>query len=393
MLALAIKAELPLICIEVDDPLNVEAILEATVGVKVVRVKPPVQHGVASMHDIKRGKGRVYYWEHPPVVDWSKVYRYFTKVHASLIVIAPKQKHPVMYDAGLLVTPPALIKKFVRQFSQPTDVSLVVSLLVGLSYRQAVEISKLAMAAFGEFTPRSVRRIRSRYFQTVSGLQPVSTEYDFYQPAPDLVSWLALNGRLLTLSDVPDYLVPRGILFTGLPGTGKTMGAKYIANELDLPLFLINIAQLLSKYYGESSKNLENLLRQVSEFAPCVLLIDEIEKLFVEDTEGATQRLLSQLLWWLQERPGGVLTLFTTNDDTKLPRELYRPGRIDLQILFPPLDFSEAQLFVQALSKQIGVLQRVDLDAREYTPAELTGLVYTQAKKEFLSLTKEKGLC
>jgi ATP-dependent 26S proteasome regulatory subunit len=80
--------------------------------------------------------------------------------------------------------------------------------------------------------------------------------------------------------------------------------------------------------------------------APCVLLFDEVEKLFGnENEEGTTTRILSLILWWLQEHRSKIVTIMTTNNLKAIPRELYRPGRIDQVIKIAMLTIPEAKLF------------------------------------------------
>ena len=182
----------------------------------------------------------------------------------------------------------------------------------------------------------------------------LSTELFFYTPTPTLVEWLSSAGRFLTQFD-EDLLTPRGLLFNGPPGTGKTMGAKYLARELELPLYHLDVAYLMEKYVGESENNLRVALKQAETSAPCVMLIDEVEKLFNDgsDDSGVTSRMLSSILWWLQEHKAKVLTIMTTNKESAIPPELYRPGRIDSEINFTNMELSEAVHFIGELSQKL----------------------------------------
>jgi ATP-dependent 26S proteasome regulatory subunit len=130
--------------------------------------------------------------------------------------------------------------------------------------------------------------------------------------------------------------MPRGLLFNGPPGTGKTSGAKWVAHQLGVPLFRVDVAGAKGRFVGDSETTLALNLSRVDQEEPCVALIDEVEKLFGHDSHdsGTTAGMLSQMLWWLAEHKSRVLTIMTTNNDKILPKELYREGRIDEVMTF-----------------------------------------------------------
>lgn len=126
---------------------------------------------------------------------------------------------------------------------------------------------------------------------------------------------------------------PKGVLLCGVPGTGKTQMAKETAWRLQVNLIQFDIGRLSSKEYGSSEAKMDHFLRRVCANAPCVMLIDEIEKTFHEDKAGEGMhevklQQLSQLLDWMQNRKENVLTFITANNIARLPVELLRDGRI-----------------------------------------------------------------
>ena len=125
--------------------------------------------------------------------------------------------------------------------------------------------------------------------------------------------------------------------------TGKTSAAKYIAGSMGIPLYRLDVATSLNKYIGESEIRMMKILRQLEEYAPCVVLLDEVEKVFVSDSDsGVVQRMMSQLLWWLSEHRSQVLTIMTTNNRKAIPPELFREGRINDVMEIPPMNSSQA---------------------------------------------------
>jgi hypothetical protein len=132
--------------------------------------------------------------------------------------------------------------------------------------------------------------------------------------------------------------------------TGKSAGSKYIAEHFDIPLYHLDVGAIKGKYVGDSEGNLNAALAQVDQMAPCVLLIDEIEKVFASQNDsGVTSSLLGTLLWWLQEHKSQVFTIMTTNNRLSIPKELYREGRIDEVMVFQGLE-TQTQAMEFALS-------------------------------------------
>lgn len=394
MLELAIESKLPLITIQTDDTVNVGSILGVVAGKKAALWSPTLKTPIA--------KGSINYVLFTDKLNYKSAYQTFSDKEASLVVVNPPVAHSGAFDAGVLTTPPEMIHRFVITYGGDKHHEGLMAALAGLSYEQVFQISKMAMAKHGEYTPRAVRDIRRTFFGTVRGLQMLSTEFFFYQPAPTLQKWLSGSGRFLTEFDEP-LLTPRGLLFNGPPGTGKTMGAKYLARELDLPLYHLDVASLMEKYVGESENNLRIALKQAETSAPCIMLIDEVEKLFHggSDDSGVTSRMLSSILWWLQEHKAKVFTVMTTNKEAAIPPELYRPGRIDGEINFTTMKivtdgFDFMARLVVKLEKETGI-KLGTFDANqfpkpEYSHAELTQFVMDRLKTNYLKIEKEGEL-
>ena len=125
---------------------------------------------------------------------------------------------------------------------------------------------------------------------------------------------------------------PRGMLLVGVPGCGKSMCAKAVAADWQLPLLKLDTSGIYDKFVGESEKRFLAAIRSAERAAPAVLWIDEIEKAFSAGSDndgGVSTRILGTFLSWLQERRGDVFVVATANDIGKLPPELVRKGRFD----------------------------------------------------------------
>ncbi len=166
---------------------------------------------------------------------------------------------------------------------------------------------------------------------------------------PQLKAWMAERGRALEPAarrfGVP---YPRGVLLTGVPGTGKSLIAKAIASSWGLALVALDTGRLHGSLVGESEQRLSAALDAVEAMAPVVLWIDEIEKAVGgsgDNDGGVAARVLGILLRWLQERPDGVFVVATCNDVTALPPELTRRGRFD-EVFFVDLPSAEERIGV-----------------------------------------------
>lgn len=119
---------------------------------------------------------------------------------------------------------------------------------------------------------------------------------------------------------------PKGVMLLGPPGTGKSLSAKAIATALGLPLVRLDMSKLASSLYGETSGRLRRALLMARDIAPCVLWLDEVEKMFATggDAGGGheeTQRTMSGLLTFYQENTAPILWVATCNDDRNLRPE------------------------------------------------------------------------
>lgn len=129
---------------------------------------------------------------------------------------------------------------------------------------------------------------------------------------------------------------PRGVLLVGIPGTGKSLAAREVARQWQLPLLRLDLGSVQNKFIGESERNMRDALRVVSAMSPCVLWIDEIEKGISDDTyeNRSSMNTRATLLTWLQESTSPAFVVATANRMGRLPPELTRAGRFDAQFFF-----------------------------------------------------------
>lgn len=140
--------------------------------------------------------------------------------------------------------------------------------------------------------------------------------------------------------------MPRGCLVCGVSGTGKSLTAKACANLFGVPLFRLDIGKVFGGLVGETEKRTRQLIQLMEAVAPCVVLIDELEKALSglgssdQTDSGVTARLFGALLTWLQEKTSPVFIIATANQVDKLPPEMLRKGRWD-ELFFVDLPSQE----------------------------------------------------
>ena len=142
---------------------------------------------------------------------------------------------------------------------------------------------------------------------------------------------------------------PKGILMLGLPGTGKSLSAKAISANWQLPLLRLDMGKVFGGIVGQSEENIRRSLQTAEAIAPCILWIDEIEKALSgmqgsgSSDGGTTARVLGTFLTWMQEKTSPVFVLATANHIEMLPPELLRKGRVD-EIFFVDLPALEERI-------------------------------------------------
>jgi len=128
---------------------------------------------------------------------------------------------------------------------------------------------------------------------------------------------------------------PRGILNVGLPGTGKSWSAKLVGNEFGVPIVRLDVGKLFHKHVGESEGRARSALETLDAIGKVIVWIDEIEKATSgmrssgQTDSGVTDRVMSTILTWMNEKTSMVFIMATANDITKLPPEFLRKGRFD----------------------------------------------------------------
>jgi SpoVK/Ycf46/Vps4 family AAA+-type ATPase len=162
---------------------------------------------------------------------------------------------------------------------------------------------------------------------------------------------------------------PRGLLLVGIQGTGKSLTAKAIGNDWQLPLLKLDVGKLFGGIVGESESRLRQMINVSETISPCILWIDEIDKAFsnVESKgdSGTSNRVLATFISWLSEKTKPVFVIATANNIDLLPLEIIRKGRFD-------------EIFFLDLPKQEERQEIFKIHLQEFRPNTFQGFDYSK---------------
>jgi len=237
-------------------------------------------------------------------------------------------------------------------------------------------------AALREVQPSAMREILVEVpnvkWEDIGGLESVK------QLLVEAVEWPLRNAESFRRLGIE---APKGILLYGPPGTGKTMLAKAVANEGEANFITVKGSALLSKWYGESEKRVEEIFRKARQVAPSIIFLDELDALVpVRGTAAgethATERIVNQLLSEMDglEELRGVVVIGATNRPDIIDPALLRPGRFDELILVPVPDFESRKKIFQVHLKKMPLADDVNIielvaQTDQYTGADIAAMV------------------
>jgi cell division protease FtsH len=229
----------------------------------------------------------------------------------------------------------------------------------------------------GSFGRSRAKRIEASQqtvtFDDVAGIDEAKAELteivDFLR-TPD--KYLRLGGR-----------IPRGVLLSGSPGTGKTLLARAVAGEAGVPFFSMSASEFVEMIVGVGASRVRDLFQQAKEAAPAIIFIDELDAIGRSRAGGAAgfggsderEQTLNQILTEMDgfDPTSGVIVLAATNRPEVLDPALLRPGRFDRRVSVQPPDTAGRRMILEVHTRSVPLGDGVDLDRLASTTVGMVG--------------------
>lgn len=220
----------------------------------------------------------------------------------------------------------------------------------GLSLERIRRVLSKIIATYKTIDENSINLLLSEKTQIIKQTEileysAVSEKIDKLGGLYNLKDWLKKRKTAFSIQASNYGLpTPRGLLLIGIQGTGKSLTAKAIANDWQLPLLKLDVGKLFGGVVGESESRLRQMITVAETISPCILWIDEIDKAFSntdsKGDSGTSNRVLATFTSWLSEKTKPVFVISTANNIDLLPLEIIRKGRFD-EIFFLDLPKKE----------------------------------------------------
>ena len=252
-------------------------------------------------------------------------------------------------------------------------------LILYFFFRSQIKMAGRSAMNFGKSKARMLSKEKNRVtFKDVAGVEEAKEEVaelvDFLK---DPKKFQRLGGR-----------IPKGVLMVGSPGTGKTMLARAIAGEADVPFFSISGSDFVEMFVGVGASRVRDMFEQGKKSAPCLIFIDEIDAVGRHRGHGMggghdeREQTLNQLLVEMDgfDTQDGVIIIAATNRPDVLDPALLRPGRFDRQVTVSLPDVNGREEILKVHAKKVKLLASVDLaiiarGTPGFSGAELANLI------------------
>jgi hypothetical protein len=213
------------------------------------------------------------------------------------------------------------------------DLDAVLDAAAGLTRLEAENAFSLSLVRQGRVTPEAVWELKTQTLRKSGSLELHRGE-DNFNSLGGLSALKAFCKRaLLQPVRCDPRRRPRGVLLLSPPGCGKSQFCKALGQEVGRPVLILDVGSLMGSLVGQSEERTRQALRVVDAMAPCVLMIDEVEKAFAgiggQGDSGVSSRMFGTFLSWLNDHDSDVFVVCTANDVSRLPPEFGRSERFD----------------------------------------------------------------
>lgn len=345
-----------------------------------------------------------------------------TERYTPIIVISPSSEVPLElqkifkvmhYDTPQVEDIESLLNLWCANKSLTIDLNQIKQMAKRLFGFSRSEIIKMLNLSLVKYNTLSLDIINQRKVEAIneSGI----LDYKVPKASLDNVGgnekfkqWVKTMEACMT-EEAKEYGIPapKGYLSVGIPGTSKSFSAEAIAGKWNVPFIKLNMAKITSRYAGETERNMYKALNLVKSCAPCVLLIDEVEKALGgykssnASDSGAIARAFGNVLEFLNDNDNGVFVVMTSNDVSQLPPELTRAGRLDAIWFFGLPTANERENILEIHLNKTGkavdseVIKKIAKEMDKFTGAEIELVVKSSLRKAFLNKVEtgeDKGI-
>lgn len=268
---------------------------------------------------------------------------------------------------------------------------LLIILLLFFLFRQQMKSAGRGAMSFGKSKARLLTMDRNKVtFKDVAGIQEAKEElFEIVDFLRDPKKFQKLGGS-----------IPKGVLMVGSPGTGKTLLARAIAGEADVPFFSISGSDFVEMFVGVGASRVRDMFEQGRKHAPCLIFIDEIDAVGRHRGHGMggghdeREQTLNQLLVEMDgfDTQEGVIIIAATNRPDVLDPALLRPGRFDRQVTISLPDVNGREEILRVHVKKIKLAANTDLGTIARGTPGFSGAELANLINESALLAARKGL-
>lgn len=292
--------------------------------------------------------------------------------------------------AGITPTPKAESNMFLSTIISFFPIILFL-LVLYFFFRSQIKMAGKSAMSFGKSKARMLAREKNKItFKDVAGVDEAKEEVQ------ELVEFLKDPKRFQKLGG----RIPKGVLMIGSPGTGKTLLARAIAGEADVPFFNISGSDFVEMFVGVGASRVRDMFEQGRKSAPCLIFIDEIDAVGRHRGHGVggghdeREQTLNQLLVEMDgfDAQEGVIIIAATNRPDVLDPALLRPGRFDRQVTIGLPDVKGREEILQVHAKKIKLSEKVDLARIARGTPGYSGAELANVLNEAALMAARKGL-
>ena len=258
-------------------------------------------------------------------------------------------------------------------------------------FRSQIKMAGRSAMNFGKSKARMLSKEKNRItFKDVAGVEEAKEEvFELVDFLKDPKKFQKLGGR-----------IPKGVLMVGSPGTGKTLLARAIAGEADVPFFSISGSDFVEMFVGVGASRVRDMFEQGKKNAPCLIFIDEIDAVGRHRGHGVggghdeREQTLNQLLVEMDgfDTQDGVIIIAATNRPDVLDPALLRPGRFDRQVTVSLPDVNGREEILRVHSKKVKLAAGVEMNVIARGTPGFSGAELANLMNEAALIAARRGL-